>query len=183
MKRLSLEYAHIYTNQQFGDEQKLSIDLLGQVIEKENRNDLVLTIMIDDYSFPDPSFDYNNLISHLSNFGFAPDFLIRESVLIKDCDQVIKIITDLTLRESITQYIIEKKKYPCSLFIATWYLIRLGYIKTELFPDDFIAEKLINILPESFISFEEKGFEIIKNTPYAHALDQIENKYFKGRII
>lgn len=45
------------------------------------------------------------------------------------------------------------------------------------------AESLINILPESFRPFEEKGFEIIQNTMYKNLIENIENKYFDGRII
>jgi hypothetical protein len=183
MKELSIEYAHIYTNQQFDIEQKKSVELLEGIMQDKDKKDLVFTIMIDDYSFPDPTFDYHDLITHLSCSGFTPDISIRESMLIKDCDSVLSKINSIDLKNSIIGYIKEKKKYPCSLFIATWYLIRLGCIEADFFPDALIAKKLLNILPQSFKPFEEKGFEIIKNTEFFHVLDNIENMYFEGRNI
>lgn len=183
MKELSIEYAHIYTNQQFDVEQKKSVELLEDIMQDKDKKDLVFTIMIDDYSFPDPTFDYHDLITHLSNSGFIPDISIRESMLIKECDNVLSKINNIDLKNSIVSYIKEKKKYPCSLFIATWYLVRLGCIKADFFPEVFNAKKLLNILPESFKSFEEKGFEIIKNTEFSHLLNNIENMYFEGRSI
>ncbi|MGK3946355.1 hypothetical protein ABK046_49375, partial [Streptomyces caeruleatus] len=73
------------------------------------------------------------------------------------------------------------KKYPCSLFIASWYLLRLGHVSSPMFDKNLVAKKLINILPESFKPFEDKAIEIIEATQSASAKDQIDNRYFKGR--
>ena len=105
--------------------------------------------------------------------------MIRESQLISYCDQVIQRIKDEKEKRNLKDYIVSTKKYPCSLFIATWYLIRLGYIDSILLPETEVALNLINILPESFRPFEERGFEIIRNTPYSEALKNIENRYFE----
>ncbi len=86
-------------------------------------------------------------------------------------------------RKKIEDYIISAKKYPCSLFIATWYLIRLGCIECIFFPHDHTAGTLINILPQSFSPFEDRALEIIANTPFSMYCDKIENRYFEGRII
>ena len=71
-----------------------------------------------------------------------------------------------------------KKKYPCSLFIASWYLLRIGKIESPMFPKELVAEKLINILPESFKPFEEKALEIIRSTKYSDLIDKIDYKTF-----
>lgn len=185
MKKLSVEYAHIYTNQQIPKEQDLSLKILESVLGEEvvTKEDLVLTIMIDDYSFPDPSFNYDLFIGYLSEHGFSPDVVIRESALISDCDRTIRLINNEALKSEIVSYIQSKKKYPCSLFIATWYLIRLGCLLSNLVESQFTAEKLMNILPESFKPFEEKAFEIIRTTEFADKLAAIENSYFEGRGI
>jgi len=138
--------------------------------------------MVDDYSFPDPSFNYEEFISWLAEKGFKPDLMIRESQLIPLCDEVLKLIKNDKLKEQISDYV-RAKKYPCSLFVATWYLLRLGCILSPIFDSALVAKKLINILPLSFKPFEDKALEIIASTDYSNAVNQIEHKYFEGRLV
>jgi hypothetical protein len=181
-KDISIEYAHIYTNNHIGDEQKLSLEILNDVTKENQRKDISLVVMVDDYSFPDPSFDYEAFTTWLREKGFQPGLVLRESQLIPSCDETLKIIDDIKLKEQISDYV-KTKKYPCSLFVATWYLIRLGYIKSSIFNENLISEKLVNILPSSFKPFEEKAIEIIRSTQFNEAVNKIENKYFEGRLI
>ena len=178
MKNLSVEYAHIYTNSKISDEQKLSLEILGE-IEEENKS---LVVLVDDYSFPDPTFNYKEFVAWLTKHGYKPDVVMRESQLIPLCDQVLQIMEEGSLKNSLVSYI-QEKKYPCSLFIAAWYLLRLGILKSPEFPESETATSLINILPESFKPYEDKGREIIASTKHKDILDKIENKYFEGRAI
>lgn len=184
MKNVSIEYAHIYTNNKIDEEHHLSLQILEELKKEfgENNSNTGLVVMVDDYSFPDPSFDYESFTGWLAEKDHAPDLMIRESQLIPVCDEVLKIVSDNELKENLTDYV-RAKKYPCSLFIAAWYLLRLGHIKHSVFGDEHVAEKLINVLPASFKPFEDKGLEIIASTPYADAIKNIEYKYFEGRII
>lgn len=184
MKKVSIEYAHIYTNSKIDQEHQLSLDVLGKVREEESEkgNQVFLVIMIDDYSFPDPSFDYEGFSRWLGSSGHLPDAIIRESMLIPLCDEVLRLTEDPVIREQVTEYV-RSKKYPCSLFIAAWYLLRLGCLNSSLMDEKFFADKLINILPRSFEPFEEKAFEIIRATKFADRASRIENRYFEGRLI
>ncbi len=181
-KNLSIEYAHIYTNNRIGDEQKLSLDILNNVKKENQGKDISLVVMVDDYSFPDPSFDYETFTTWLKDQGFEPDVVLRESQLIPYCDKTLKLMKDEKLKAQISDYV-RAKKYPCSLFVATWYLIRLGHIETPIFKKESVSEKIINILPSSFKPFEDKAFEIIACTQFSDALTKIENKYFEGRLV
>ena len=178
MKDISIEYAHIYTNSKIGEEHKLSLKQLSAVRGPKES----LVVMVDDYSFPDPTFDYVSFTTWLTEQGHKPDLVIRESQLIPQCDQVLILMAEGKLKEEIVEYI-KSKKYPCSLFIATWYLLRLGKLKHPEFPESEYASRLINILPESFKPFEEKGFEIIHNTQFSELVNKIENRYIEGRLI
>lgn len=180
-KDLSIEYAHIYTNREISEEHKTSLGILNEL---KNKPDLTagLVVMVDDYSFPDPTFDYDSFASWLDDQGHKPDLMIRESQLIPTCDQVLAKMPDNKLKRSIVDYI-RDKKYPCSLFIAAWYLTRLGYLTTPIFPNELVAEKLINILPESFKPFEDEGLKIIRSTEFAEAASKIDYRFFAGRLI
>lgn len=185
MKDVSIEYAHIYTNNKIAQEQKFSLEVLTELksnFESDGKT-TSLVVLVDDYSFPDPSFDYNIFTSWLSEKGFKPDVVLRESQLIPVCDEVLNIMENKKLKESISDYIRTKKKYPCSLFVAAWYLLRLGYLSHDIFNKEFIANKLVNVLPASFKPFEDKALEILETTPYSKSLEQIEHKYFEGRIV
>lgn len=184
MTQISVEYAHIYTNQHISEEHQLSIDVLGEVKERIQSRDKVasLVVMVDDYSFPDPSFDYDNFSQWLESQGFKPDLLFRESQLIPLCDEVLGLVGNEKLKNQIVDYI-KVKKYPCSLFIAAWYLLRLGKLESPLFPGELRSEGLVNILPESFKPFEDKGLDIIKSTPYRDSVSMIQYKFLQGRLI
>lgn len=184
MKDISIEYAHIYTNNQISQEQELSIKVLSGIKQKlvtENQT-FSMVVMVDDYSFPDPTFSYNSFNAWLKKQGYGPDLTFRESQLIPLCDQVIAEIENARLKNELTTYI-KSKKYPCSLFIAAWYLLRLGHLRHDSFNQDLCAKKLINILPESFKPFEDKGLEIIGTTQFSGAVDQIEYQFILGRKI
>lgn len=178
MKEVSIEYAHIYTNNHIGEEQLLSLKILGE-LKDENAS---LVVLVDDYSFPDPSFDYELFSEWLAEEGFQPDLVFRESQLIPVCDDVLKIVEDEVLKNQIVDYV-KAKKYPCSLFIAAWYLLRLGHIQSPLFPETLVAKKLISILPTSFKPFEDKAQEIIASTQYRESVSKIEYRYFDGRLV
>jgi hypothetical protein len=178
MKDVSIEYAHIYANSKIGEEHKLSLQALREVTEPKKS----LVVLVDDYSFPDPTFDYTSFTAWLAEQGHKPDLMLRESQLIPLCDQVLGLMSEGSLKEEITSYI-QSKKYPCSLFIASWYLLRLGKLTLAGFPESEYAARLINILPDSFRSFEEKGFEIIQATSHSGIVKKIENRYFQGRFI
>lgn len=182
MKDISIEYAHIYTNNHIGEEQKLSLEILEEVKNENQGSEISLVVMVDDYSFPDPTFDYDSFTSWLASHQYNPDLVLRESQLIPSCDEVLNLIENNDLKSQIVDYI-KSKKYPCSLFIATWYLIRLGHIESPLFNKQLSAKTLINILPKSFKPFEEKAFEIISYTKYNFAVNNITNKYFEGRLV
>lgn len=184
MKNVSIEYAHIYTNNKIDYEHKLSLEILSELQNEFQAGGVIvdLVVMVDDYSFPDPTFEYASFIDWLTLHGHKPDLMLRESQLIPACDITLKEIGDSKLKEQISDYV-KAKKYPCSLFIAAWYLLRLGHIEHEVFDKSHIAEKLINILPASFKPFEDKGMEIIASTLFASAIENIEHKYFEGRLL
>lgn len=184
MSSVSVEYAHIYTNQHISEEHHTSVNILGEVQDtvKKQGKALSLVVMVDDYSFPDPTFDYETFTDWLKEKGFKPDLLVRESQLIPVCDEVLSMLKDDRLKSQITDYI-KAKKYPCSLFIAAWYLLRLGKLSSPIFPKELISDEVVNILPESFKPFEDKGLEIIGATPYNNVLDKISYRFMAGRLI
>src|SRR5689334_22221913 len=89
---LSIEYSHIYTNQKIDEEHELSIAELRKAMSELTSQKVVLMVMVDDYSFPDPTFNYDTFVTWLDGQGHKPDVVLRESQLIPVCDQVLRSI-------------------------------------------------------------------------------------------
>lgn len=108
--------------------------------------------------------------------------MYRESQLISLCDELLELVTNERLKSQLVSYI-QSKKYPCSLFVAAWYLLRLGALKHPAFELDLVAKRLINILPESFKPFEDQALKIIATTRHASMKERIEYEFIEGRLI
>lgn len=179
MKSLSIEYGHIYTNQLVGPEQAACVPVVSELhrgLTAAGSHTVSLAVMVDDYSSPNPEFRYESYKKWLGEKGIEPDVYIRESQLIPQCDAVIAQIVDNRLRGKLVDYV-QRKRYPCSLFIASWYLARLGCMPTPLVPEEERAWKLINVLSESFQEPESKALKIIEATSFRDKLNQIEYRF------
>lgn len=183
-KDVSIEYAHIYTNSHINEEHELSLEVLGKLKTELSAQGKTfsLVILVDDYSFPDPTFNYDDFAQWLTEKSFKPDLIFRESQLIPMCDEVLAQLHDKKLHENIVDYV-KAKKYPCSLFIAAWYMLRLGAIQNAAFPEELVCHDIISILPESFKPFEDKALEILAATDMPELVDHIEHSYIEGRLV
>src|ERR1035438_9962284 len=144
----SVEYCHIYSNETVGPEQAVSLDHLVEIreqLEAEGKT-YSLCVMLDNYTFPGRDFDKDRFLKWLESRNERPDIFINEGDLIPAADEVIALVSPHRAR-SLRKYI-EEKKYPCSLFIATWYLSRMGKLKNSPPAINKSSDKLINILHE-----------------------------------
>lgn len=172
----SIEYSHIYTNEVFSNKHALSVLLLKSILEKSFTHNLC--VMVDDYSpSEETSFDYNRFLSELKTLNAVPQHIIFESQLLIHNKRILDQTRSTKVGRSLASYIDRKEKHPCSLFIASWYLIRLGYMRNNwgILP----AEKLINILNESFLLHERKALPIIKAFTGENLSHKINNYYIK----
>jgi len=180
---VSVEYAHDYANNKISKEYELSLNILEELQTKLRNKKYTssLVILFDDYSFPDPTFDYRKFALWLTKKGFKPNLIFRESQLIPLCNEVLHKLKNKKLSYQLENYI-KTKKYPCSLFIAAWYLLRCGYLKHKSFNKKLYAKNLINILPISFKPFEDKAMEIIASTKFAGIEKRIKYHYIDGHL-
>lgn len=135
-------------------------------------------LLVDDSTYPDKSYDLHNAVSWLESANLKPDLVFRESQLKDACDEVLKIIDFDKLDPMLAKHLQgDKKYYNPSLYLAVWYLVRLGYLKHDQCDKDGCANKLINILPSSFELDDGGALEIIKATPYSEAALKVENRF------
>jgi len=195
----NIEFAHIYLDQEFSEEQRNSIPIAKKLIEKlKSKNETYsLGIMIDDFSpiniildsksyiealRMEIDFDYVAYESQLSMYSFKfISELPSELISIKSINNInVKTFHKKDLNIGL---ITKDNKPSCSLLVAIWYLSRLGVYgmpaKTQLQNSkEFIAKKIITILPEKYKETEEKVLVLIANTKYNIYLDRIEYIYY-----
>ncbi|MEK7152725.1 MAG: hypothetical protein AAB834_02155, partial [Patescibacteria group bacterium] len=126
----SIEYCHIYTNERISGEHASSVNKLKRIVaQMEKSRTYNLCVMVDDYTFPEENFDYDSFYEWLHIMDAIPHVFIRETSLIPSADEVVELIDDTKRKKRLRNYI-ARKRYPCSLFIAAWYLSRLGKLQT-----------------------------------------------------
>lgn len=183
---LGIEYAHIYTNQYFNNEQLKSIVLLKEIERNYNDKNIKRVILVDDYS-PDISFEEFNFFDfheRIISEGGTPDVVVCESELVNYCKKTVNLISNKKLRISLENFYESRGKYPCSLFIASWYLLRLGaFGKPQIrciigHQEQLLSHEIITIVPAFYEKFEISGLKIIDSTNFKYLNERIKQVFF-----
>lgn len=175
---VSIEYGHIYTDMQFSVEHIISIEEKNRITAELDikGSDYQTVIMVDDYSPEDgSSFNYTEFESKLKEYYGSPDVIILESDLVNTNMYVIDLMKDNSLKRQLLSNIERNERHPCSLFITSWYLIRLGLIENDFNISPCID--LINILDSRFKEPENNAKKIISSIFGKETLDRITNIY------
>lgn len=167
----SIEYAHIYSNENFGEEQIKSVNLIKSLIDRldKKKKTYSTVILVDEYNPQKFILNINKMKKILEKYGIKPDYIGYESKLVYFSDYVLKEM-HYKEKKNLIQYIKKHQKLPCSLLITVWYLLRLGKIRGQNFFEQinkqkpFCARKLVNILPKKYMDVEKKAFDILKST-------------------
>lgn len=180
---VGIEYAHIYSDQQFSKQHELGIAELHKL---EIGPDITKIVLVDDYS-PAPSshcLDMDDFLQKLSQHNADPDAVVFESKLVPYCEAVMDSITSTRLKKKLYSYYRSRSKYPCSLFVAAWHLLRLRAFGTPLLEcvsgssEHLYTDKIITILPDSYMTPERRALEIIGSTDHAALRNDIQHVFF-----
>lgn len=175
----SVEYFHIYTDEQINSTHLKSIEYLKSIRKAWNLN-YSLIILIDNYNPTNHTLKIEEVLNVLSKHNVSPDYIAYEEDLIVYADKFLQSITDAKTLRQYKKYI-SNNKYPCSLLTACWYMLRLGIFENEnviqsLNDKEFTpAHKLVNILSSEYKEAEKKTFKLIKKSIYKNELDNIQD--------
>lgn len=177
----NIEYAHIYSNEIFGQEHQDSLAVLKLVLEimESGGHSYNLNLLIDEYHPEAKDLDINDFIAKLKEQGFAPDYLYLESELHNDVNLLLDVLTEEKYLNDYNKYFKKNGKSPCSYLIANWYLKRLGCLpinnlqKIPAGSKPFCGRKIINILSEKYKNNEAKAIELLKHSQYRDCVDDI----------
>ncbi|MCX6786118.1 MAG: hypothetical protein NTZ18_04715 [Candidatus Komeilibacteria bacterium] len=183
----NIEYAHIYTDQDFNLEQIASIEKTKEIIQdlEKRKKTYSLVVLIDDYHPHQIKFDQQAFVSKLKNFNLMPDYIAFESKLADYKDDILNSLPPKEARE-LNKYLQKKEKLNCSFLIVGWYLLRLGFlpfknqlaIKISKNEKPFCGQEIINILEKKYVSTEVNVSRTIKKSIFKDSLKKINNIFY-----
>jgi hypothetical protein len=176
-KELSIECAKDYRDD---SRDAALIEALQQRLQLINSQGVSYsqTLLVDDTSYADKAFELAGAVRWLEDESLTPVIIFQESDLKDSCDSLLESVNFGNLPPELSDILRSERKYSCaSLFLAVWYLIRLGYLDHPHFPKSQIGERILNILPASFIPDDNGALDILRTTQYAEAVEKVENIY------
>lgn len=182
-KRVNVEYAHIYADKEFSFEQLESIIQLQKYLSKVSRKNVALSVLIDEYNPKYIHFDETQYLLSLLQHNARPDFVGYESRLVQFKDILFQRLSKHDAR-GIIKFEHARGKVPCSMLIALWNLLRLGFFGSEkqvvkrLSNVNFVAEEVINILPKKYIEVENKALRYLRESKLSSYINRIHHIYF-----
>ena len=186
----NIEYAHIYSDGKFDEEQIASVNKTKEIIRdlEKNKKTYSLVVLIDDYHPNKIDFDqnkFNKFIDNLKTLGLTPDYITLESKLVDYKEDILALLPRKEAKE-INKYHQKKEKLNCSFLIAGWYLLRLGLldlkkqtlINVSLKNKPFCGKEIINVLDSKYIESEARAYRIIKKSVFKKNIDKIKNIFY-----
>lgn len=186
-----VEFAHIYADSIFGDEQDESLSVMKDYLDRESNADslVVAAILIDDLHVEENTLDVNNFIRCILRRGLAPDHVVFEGRLGPVARKIInRLPADslhwMTFRKQNKQVltytapdgtqiglesVVEgHSEFTCALLSAAWSLCRAGIYE---FPEESIVRlteapvsgsKVVSVLHRKYEGVEAKVIKLIK---------------------
>jgi hypothetical protein len=181
MSHTNIEFAHIYSDKEVGDEQRKGALAVSEYLEKFSAQDtFCLTTLIDEYHPRFSKLIITDYIDFLENLNVRPHYVVMEGDLRPLAYKLLYTLPKNT-RGNLTKWLNTKDNFPCSLLTATWYLARLGAFNKQ-FPIleigttgvKFEGDKIVTVLPVMYKENEKKAVELIEASNWSHYKDRIE---------
>jgi hypothetical protein len=190
MKKVSLEYCHIYPGSDISKDIEAANYWAPRVLKMFEDHDVQKCIMVDDIHATKEA-DEEYIKSFIDKLEVKPDCIYRESDFILEAHKTIEAIDPkerdfihsnerVWLRENVekyrtnTEFLLSWNKgdtveFSCPTLAATSYLTRLGLISADgvkpIHGDDLmIGDQLVNILSSSYLQIEDKAQSIVEAT-------------------
>ena len=188
----NIEFAHIYTDEEFSQEQIDSINTLKTTIKKieAEGKTYVTSILIDNFNPTEQTLDEEAFLNKIRSYGVPVDCVAYEAGFQSMADKLIQLLPKENLKFEyfnkktkevlilernglkigLQENYIDRHRHTCAILSASWTLCRLGCFP---FPENSMknltnknlnAREIITILPDKYKTSEDKVMEIITST-------------------
>jgi len=174
--KYNIEFFHIYGDDDITSEHTLSLqikDKLQAAIAAANDQDSSLSlVMVDDYNAPLTKVTRDLVKNVIETAGSSVNQVVYESEFYETGINLLNFVKPRIFKEY-SKLIKKKQKLPCSLFIATFYLSRLGALENPVINETNLAEKTITVIDKRYTFVELKALKLIANSQFSSKLDNI----------
>jgi hypothetical protein len=152
----SLEYALPHT-QPPRDRLQIFEDMLHRVTNGMREGNVLFTrtLLVDDVTGSNPNPD-----AYIRTSADNDTTVFRESMLEEQAGLLLEELGKS--KPDIVPLCTTERGYSSPFFIATWALVRLGYVHHPDFPETETANRVLNILPSEWHKTQEQSVQIVK---------------------
>lgn len=202
-----VEFAHIYADSIFGDEQDESLAVMKEYLDRESTADslVVAAILIDDLHVEANTLDVTEFIRCILRRGLAPDHVVFEGRLAPVAETIIHCLPSDALvwdtfrkqNKRVLSYITSEgakiglknvyeghEEHTCALLSAAWSLCRAGVCE---FPPESIVrlteapvtgERVVSVLHSKYEGVEAKVIELIRAIGHEDLVPRLDLVFF-----
>jgi hypothetical protein len=202
-----VEFAHIYADSIFGDEQDESLNVMKEYLDRGSTADslVVAAILIDDLHVEANTLDVTEFIRCILRRGLAPDHVVFEGKLgpvaetiihslpadsltwdtfRKAGKRVLSYVTPQGQRIGLKNVYEDREEHTCALLSAAWSLCRAGVCE---FPEEAIVrlteapvtgEKVVSVLHSKYEGVEAKVIELIRAIGHEDLVPRLDLVFF-----
>lgn len=205
--QMFVEFAHIYADSVFGEEQDESLTVMKNYLDRESSPDslVVAAILIDDLHVEHNTLDVTEFIRCILRRGLAPDHVVFEGKLAPVAETIIHCLPPEDLvweqfsrpRKRVLSYVDpqgrkiglksvyeDREEHTCALLSAAWSLCRAGVCE---FPEDSIVrlteapvtgERVVSVLHRKYEGVEAKVIQLIRAIGHEDLVPRLELVFF-----
>lgn len=187
----SIEIAHIYGDEAFGEEQKRGLAYARHFIENIQGGTFSTVILVDDVH-AEMKLNVDKYIRLVELEGVVVDHVMMESHMIPAAQELMERLTVPILSQSFDrgqriQKGIEDKDErwialtnegvpSCACLAAAFNLVRFGNNRHPINGEAAKpADRIVNILPQRFMNIEEKALQILQSSVHAAYAGKIDH--------
>ena len=202
-----VEFAHIYADEVFGDEQHESLTVMKRYLDEQSTPDslVVSAILIDDLHVKENTLDVIEFIRCILRRGLAPDHVVFEGKLAPVADTIINSLPQDALvwetfrkqGKRVLSYVDERgqkiglknawderEEHTCALLSAAWSLCRAGVLP---FPEEAIIRlteapttgmQVVSVLHSKYKGVEDKVIRLIRAIDHEDLVPRLNLVFF-----
>jgi len=187
-----IEFAHIYNDKSFGEEQQTSIEILQEVtmrFHSENQP-YVTSVLIDNFNVEQQKWEVNYLLEHTAKWGVIPDMVAFEGSFTEVAESIIEQIPSSfkkyeyfrkekkhvlffqngTHKFALKDIYDDHVRHKCVILSTAWLLCKLGvksYPKDSFLPlkenTAVQGNRIVSILDKKYEKVEQNVLRLLSS--------------------
>ncbi|MFF2532322.1 hypothetical protein ACFVS2_25770 [Brevibacillus sp. NPDC058079] len=206
MNDIHIEFAHIYKDQPFGQEQIKSVSIMMDMVRKLNEEgrSVLTTVLVDDYHLSSEPWSDDYLLEQIGGLGHTPDFIAYEGTfaelaneIIDDLPASVKVVEPFHRDQKEVLFYVsgeckfalkdiykDREEIKCVTLSCAWMMAKLGL---KPFPSnglkrirerDIESKQIVSVLPKQYMKVEENVMKLLGVLGYDEEKERIHYNFY-----